>query len=142
MGTRADFYLGRDEGAEWIGSIAWDGYRDGIDDAVLAASTEEEFRLAVSDFFATRDDVTRPHQGWPWPWGSSRTTDCSYWFFDGKVWDERDGTYQDCTIPEPETDDDYEKSVKGAARISFPDMSARKNVQFGGNRSGLIVITG
>lgn len=25
MGTRADFYIGRGENAEWLGSIAWDG---------------------------------------------------------------------------------------------------------------------
>jgi hypothetical protein len=25
MGTRADFYVGRGETAEWLGSIAWDG---------------------------------------------------------------------------------------------------------------------
>ena len=26
MGTRADFYVGRGDAAEWIGSIAYDGY--------------------------------------------------------------------------------------------------------------------
>lgn len=30
MGTIADFYVGRGPKAEWIGSIAWDGYPDGI----------------------------------------------------------------------------------------------------------------
>jgi hypothetical protein len=30
MGTRADFYVGRGETAEYLGSIAWDGYPDGL----------------------------------------------------------------------------------------------------------------
>lgn len=32
MSTRADFYVGRGAEAEWIGSISWDGYPDGVDD--------------------------------------------------------------------------------------------------------------
>ena len=35
MGTRADFYVGRGESAEWLGSVAWDGNPRGIDDPVL-----------------------------------------------------------------------------------------------------------
>ena len=30
MGTRADFYIGKGTDAEWLGSIAWNGYPDGI----------------------------------------------------------------------------------------------------------------
>jgi len=26
MGTRADFYVGMGKDAEWLGSVAWDGY--------------------------------------------------------------------------------------------------------------------
>lgn len=139
MGTRADFYVGRDAGAEWIGSIAWDGYRDGIDAAVLTATDEASYREAVKAFFASRDDVTLPEQGWPWPWDDSSITDCSYWFFDRAVWDERRGTYQPCAEPAPETDDSYNASVEGAPRIVFPDMKSRRAVTFG-PRSGLIVI--
>lgn len=32
MGTRADFYVGVGEQAEWLGSIAWDGNPEGIKD--------------------------------------------------------------------------------------------------------------
>jgi hypothetical protein len=32
MGTRADFYIGCGRDSEWIGSIAWDGYPDGLSD--------------------------------------------------------------------------------------------------------------
>ena len=139
MGTRADFYVGRDESAEWIGSIAWDGYREGIADAVLDATTEQEYRAAVAAFAATRTDWTAPDQGWPWPWDNSGTTDCSYWFFDEHVSEERGGAYVSCAVPGPETDEEYEAAVKAGDRVRFPDMSERKSVTFG-SRSGLIVI--
>lgn len=58
MGTRADFYVGRDQGANWIGSIAWDGYTNGISAAVLRAETKTEYLDAVATFFNDRADVT------------------------------------------------------------------------------------
>ena len=76
MGTRADFYMGRGPDAEWIGSIAWDGYPEGItpkggkwpDGAHLFdAQTEEEYRERLEDYFERREDVSRPEHGWPWP---------------------------------------------------------------------------
>ena len=85
MGTRADFYLGKDNDAQWIGSIAWDGYREGIDEAILQADTETGFINAVTAFLQSRKDATLPEHGWPWPWETSSLTDCSYWFFDGQV---------------------------------------------------------
>ena len=78
MGTRADFYVGRGEKAEWIGSIAWDGYPDGMPDSLLAATSTEGYLQEVTDFFKERDDVTLPEDGWPWPWDDSGTTDYSY----------------------------------------------------------------
>ena len=69
MGTRADFYVGRGQKAEWLGSIAWDGYPDGLSDIpVLSAQTEVAFRAAVRDMLASRKDGTTPEMGWPWPW--------------------------------------------------------------------------
>jgi len=85
MGTRADFYIGRGEGAEWIGSIAWDGYPDGLSCDVLKANSESEFREAVQEM-AHRDDWTSPEMGWPWPWEDSRTTDYAYAFDGDRVW--------------------------------------------------------
>lgn len=140
MGTRADFYVGKGKTAEWIGSIAWDGYRDGIPDAILKAVTEEGFRSEVARFFAGRDDVTFPKEGWPWPWDDSATTDCSYWFFDGRCWDARGrpDVYTACDRPEPEWGG---RPPVEFERIEFPDMSARKNVKLGGNASGMVIIT-
>lgn len=125
MGTRADFYVGKGKDAEWIGSIAFDGYRSEIDHEVRAAKSEEEFRAAVGLFFSGRDDATRPDQGWPWPWNDSSTTDCSYWFFDGCCWEDDGGFYRRCDDLEPDA-------------IEYPDMSGRKNFTLG-TRSGGIV---
>src|ERR1700690_1971601 len=80
MGTRADFYVGRGKDAEWLGSIAWDGYPDGIDAPLLAATTESRFRDEFSKFLAPREDKTLPEHGWPWPWETSSTTDYAYCF--------------------------------------------------------------
>lgn len=149
MGTRADFYVGKGKSARWIGSIAWDGYRDGIPDDVKQAETSRQFRAAVRRFFKDRDDVTLPDMGWPWPWECSDTTDCSYWFFDGQVWDaHRDydndsgDFYVPCSRNEPQTDSERARKrfFRGCEKIDYPDMTARKNVAMG-NRSGLIVIT-
>jgi len=49
MGTRADFYVGRGETAEWVGSVAWDGYPNepwgiGRTTDLFTATTEADFR--------------------------------------------------------------------------------------------------
>lgn len=153
MGTRADFYVGKGAEAEWIGSIGWDGYRGGIDDAVLTAHSEKEYRAAVAKFFADRDDVTLPDQGWPWPWDDSGTSDCSYWFFGGRCWDAcwyapGEYRYAPCDKPEPDwgadgasEEEQFREWLNDSEAVIYPDMSARKNVTFG-NRSGLIVVAG
>lgn len=141
MGTRADFYVGRNEEAEWLGSIAWDGYREGVPATILGATTEAEYRAAVETFFAGREDATRPEQGWPWPWESSWLTDCSYWFDEGKVWDKQDKRYVPCATPlEGLRDEDGDFKGEGFDPIRFPDMTARKNVTLGA-RSGIMLFT-
>ena len=116
MGTRADFYVGTGEKAEWLGSIAWDGYEvaEKTQHPIRKAKTEEAYRKAVTDLLRSREDGTTPEMGWPWPWNDSGTTDYAY-SWDGKKvqWDKWDGNY--------------------------PDMSEKKNVNFG-KRSGLIFI--
>lgn len=139
MGTRADFYAGKGKDAEWLGSIAWDGYE--VSGYIRAAKTEANFRKAVAAFLSKRDDATLPAQGWPWPWDDSSTTDCSYWFFDGKCWEEDTDHYVPCGIDRPEFDYDSPEERAWFAqfeRIEFPDMSARKNVTLG-KRSGVLV---
>lgn len=137
MGTRADFYVGKGKTAEWLGSIAWDGYRDGIDADLLDARSERVYREKVAAFLTSRDDATMPDRGWPWPWDDSATTDCSYWYADGVVYDEFDGYLFSCQQDMPDLDADGWQ--EGRERIEFPDMSSRKNVTFG-KRSGVIIL--
>lgn len=137
MGTRADFYVGRGDAAEWLGSIAWDGYPDGISDTVLDAMNEQDFRDAVESFLTSRNDATKPDMGWPWPWDTSATTDYAY-AFDGVVHASCfGGNWFD---PRNEPDDEYDGRIVTGGHAVFPNMSDRKNVQIGGSRSGVILI--
>jgi hypothetical protein len=140
MGTRADFYVGKGCDAEWIGSVGNDGFRPhpggkpaGVGVALLHATTERNFRRALADLTTEIEDHVTPDRGWPWPWNDSRTSDCSYWFFDGGVWDvhckfESCGpVWVPCSSPEP-------KNGHGFESVMFPDMSKVRNVT-GGWRS-------
>lgn len=135
MGTRADFYIGRGAEAEWLGSIAWDGYPGGIPSHVLEATTPEGFKAALVNFAAERDDWTNPSEGWPWPWDDSRTTDYAYALDEGKVWGSCFGYgWFDATQPEPDREEDAVKTA------DFPNMAERKNVTVG-KRSGVLIFT-
>lgn len=134
MGTRADFYVGRGQDAEWLGSIAWDGYPDGLPEEILAITDETAYRAAVALFLKERDDGTVPEMGWPWPWTDSRTTDYAYAIDGERVWASCFGyEWFDPTQPQPE-DDDASKSA------AFPDMTEQQNVTMG-KRSGIMLIT-
>jgi hypothetical protein len=161
MGTRADFYVGRGEGMEWIGSIAWDGYPDGITpntdkrraqweggptlpvggswpegEHLFDATNEATYRERVERFFRHRDDVTLPERGWPWPWDTSHTTDYAYALDNGKVWACRfGGPWFD---PRDESIEDHGE-VEGPPAV-FPDMKSRKNVRWDAG-SGIMVIS-
>ena len=136
MGTRADFYVGRGVDAEWLGSIAWDGYPEGIEAAVLKAKTVTQFKRELLKFFKERDDVTLPELGWPWPWTDSHTTDYGYCFDKGRVWywGEVEGK-GDCWIAAAGRA--LDRKTPGV----YPDMAEKSNVTFG-KRSGIIVIGG
>lgn len=134
MGTRADFYEGRGPDAEWLGSIAWDGYPDGIPDEIKRATDAEIYRRAVDSFISERNDGTKPEMGWPWPWDDSRTTDFAYAYDGGQVWASCFGYEWHIVL---DWDPDREDDVKSAV---FPDMSERKNVTYG-DRSGIMIIS-
>jgi hypothetical protein len=119
MGTRADFYIREGKHLkpeDWKGSIAWDGYPDGIPASLKKATTKQGFTKALGAFLKKRDDATYPKEGWPWPWNNSGTTDYGY-IFTGKkvVW----GCFDHKT--------------------KWPDMSKLKNVQWG-DKSGVMII--
>lgn len=142
MGTRVDFYVGRGEGAEWLGSYPFDGYPSGVFDEapelfVEPLPTEAEWRAWVAEWLASNADrATLPDMGWPWPWNDSRTTDYAYAWDEGVVYGSSFGHEWFEVNPDAENWGEPEESEKTAV---FPDMSARKAVTYG-NRSGLIVI--
>lgn len=137
MGTRADFYVGRTRAAEWLGSIAWDGYPDGIPAEIKGAKGEADFRAAVTAFLCERKDRTLPADGWPWPWDDSRTTDYAYAHDAEQTWASCFGTsWFRADQSEPEEEDSGDGGLP-----DFPDMKERRNVVLSGPRSGLIVLT-
>src|SRR5687768_6087652 len=130
MGTRADFYVGRGEQAEWFGSIAFDGYPDGnpankeFGGAVIEAASEQEFRERTAALIGGLDHATKPDMGWPWPWETSSTTDYAYAFDGGKVWASCFGReWFDPTKEQPEN--------LGEKVVVFPDMKERQKVTMG-----------
>lgn len=144
MGTRADFYVGIGQDAEWIGSDAYSGYpgaeAGGVPNAILKAKTEKAFRRAV----ARRIDQphgTKPEQGWPWPWENSRTTDYAYAWHDGGVMISPHGhpwipivEYENL-----EADETAEEAYYAQDRTAdVPDMTSKRNVTIG-PRSGLLL---
>ena len=143
MGTRADFYIGKGITMEWLGSIAWDGYPSGIDAAIFKSTTKETYHQRVFKFLAADESATFPHQGWPWPWDDSCTTDYAYTFVDGEVWVSSFGTVF-ITLAEfdkvNESDEAYEEWEKKGKEV-FPNMKDRKNVTLG-PRSGIIIMGG
>jgi hypothetical protein len=142
MGTRADFYAGRGEHAEWLGSVAYDGYPDGLTDMLSDIDTEATWRARVARELAGRDDATRPEQGWPWPWDDSSTTDYAFAWDGDRVWvscygsawvDLADVRLLNDDLPETET-------VSIPKTAVFPNMAARAAVaEPGTKRSGVLV---
>lgn len=116
MGTRADFYVGCGVNAEWLGSVAWDGYEwaESPKSPLRQANNENAYRKEVSQILGSRDDATRPEMGWPWPWKDSLLTDYVYYFSRGKV--------------------------RWGDRKRWPDMSQKMNTVKSGNRSGIILV--
>lgn len=152
MGTRADFYVEKDKGLKWLGSIAWDGYPEGIEDEVFKATNPDEFVKSVKKFLKNRrgNDGTFPKDGWPWPWEDSHTTDYAYAFRQGAVYGAcfGDGWWP---IKGKVKKNKVEWELKGLPKEDsgtnkrtvpdFPNMKKDQKVTLG-KRSGLIVIGG
>lgn len=136
MGTRADFYMGRGKDSEWLGSIGWDGYPEGIDDDLLQSTTPESFKAAVEAFLVKENGIF-PYQGWPWPWDNSQTTDYAYAFEGGEVHASCFGhQWFDPKADEPSV----EEGDNDGKPTSFPDMRGRQNLNLG-PQSGVIVVS-
>ncbi|QWF81031.1 hypothetical protein [Amycolatopsis sp. CA-230715] len=84
MSSNTDFYLGRGEHADWIGSLRGESYPDNFLAVpplrlALTATGEDTFRAAVADTLVVWEDERlgqgyRPELGWPWPWYSSHNS--------------------------------------------------------------------
>lgn len=116
MGTRADFFVGIGPDAEWIGSTSYDGHPTHWGREPLVACTEDEFRAAVELMLATRENslMTRPSEGWPWPWNDFRTTDYAY------AWDPARGVARVASF--------------GRAWVTLAQMSADPECLYAGDR--------
>ncbi len=147
MGTRVDFYVGRGEQAEWLGSYPFDGYPVGVfeDAAEMFASplpTEQEWREWVARWLrapAAGPRSTLPEHGWPWPWKDSRTTDYAYAWEAGLIWGSSFGYEWFRVDPEAENYGEVALPDDAVKTAVFPDMTARQAVTYG-DRSGLIVV--
>jgi hypothetical protein len=135
MGTRADFYVGRGPAAEWLGSVAYDGYPDNRYPE-LECSDEAGFRARVEGILSDEDHATRPEQGWPWPWDDSRTTDYAYAFDAGQVW--CSGFGRPWLTRAEALDPERAQGAGGEAAV-FPNMKDLQNVTLG-PRSGLLIM--
>lgn len=134
MGTRADFYVGRGEKAEWLGSIAFDGYPEGVDKNILWAACEQDYRNAVAALENTRSDFTKPEMGWPWPWEDSNGTDYAYtWEDDSVIASSFGSPWFDTKKAEP----CYEGPD---CKQKYPNMKAIQKVTFG-ERSGVMLMS-
>lgn len=138
MGTRADFYVGTGETAEWLGSVTWDGYPGGFDTPFWNAQSEQDYRALIADVAEERDDWTDADEGWPWPWNTSQTTDYAY------AWDGEKVVASIFGRPffvvkdgEPEDEEYFDQGKE----VLFPVMKNRRMPHDEMmNRSGLVVI--
>lgn len=131
MGTRCDFYLGRDS-MEWIGSIASDGHPDETRlRRLVRAETKQDYLRAIAAL-SKDGDFTSPEQGWPWPWKTSATSDNAI-AYDRGVWVAYKTGYGSIWL-KPEV----WLAVASAPDVEYPDMSDKQSVALG-PRSGLIV---
>lgn len=135
MGTRADLYVGEGDEAEWLGSVLYDGYPSGIDNRVYDASTEAEYRNAVSIFLTSRRaDTILPLEGWPGSVKTSADVHYAYSFMDGQVWASHFGrrwflVQPTCGCCEEFGDPDDCKNAVVRQRPHFPDMTQYKRPQ-------------
>lgn len=82
--AKADFYVGIDEKAEYLGSIFRYGSPWHIPMMILLSSNVIEYEEAV-DLYLENTELS-PFKEWPHLWPDSRGTDYSYFFHGGRVY--------------------------------------------------------
>lgn len=139
MGTRADFFIGIGPNAEWIGSTSYDGDPYSLGADPLKATSEAEFRAAIERMLADPERlVTRPEEGWPWPWRDFRTSDYGY------AWDPERGAVASsgrAWVTERQLRDNSDCIYEGPRLLDdeVPDMSKCKKADVLA-KSGLLIL--
>jgi hypothetical protein len=118
MGTRADFYANdASEQSDWLGSVAFDGYPDGLpnlEDIIYYS----DYLDYVQSLLGEDASATVPAQGWPWPWDDSSGTDFAY-KFDMELCLVMFSNFGEPWLPISSYND----------QVEFPDMTSIKNIR-------------
>lgn len=86
FGSRADFWVGVGPGAEWLGSVPYDGNQWRYPSSALQrVVSEQDYRECVACILAGDKYASKPSDGWPWPWDTSEDTDFVYTWVNGRV---------------------------------------------------------
>ncbi len=84
---KADFYIGIDSSAKWIGSVLKYGHPIFVMPRILLTKNPVEYEEMISEWDHTLIyHWVTPEDGWPHLWQDSQMTDYSYHLFNGKVW--------------------------------------------------------
>jgi hypothetical protein len=88
---KADFYIGIDKYAKWIGSLLKFGQPIHIPTKILLVTNPIEYEEELNDliFHRVYHDIYKgvsTENGWPHLWEDSQMTEYSYHLFNGKVW--------------------------------------------------------
>jgi hypothetical protein len=83
---KADFYIGIDKDAKWIGSLLKEGHPIYGLSRLLLTKNPIEYEEGLIELL--EDDLygVTAEDGWPHLWQDSQMTDYSYHLFNGKVW--------------------------------------------------------
>ncbi len=87
--NKADFYIGIDKYAKWIGSLLKYGEPLHVPPRILLMTNPTEYEETFIELGETSKLIyhtVTPEDGWPHLWQDSQMTDYSYHLLNGKVW--------------------------------------------------------
>jgi len=85
--NKADFYIGIDKDAKWIGSLL--KYGDPVSIVIprfLLMTNPVDYEELFTELLEELYYGVKPEDGWPHLWQDSQMTNYSYHLFNGKVW--------------------------------------------------------
>ena len=87
--NKADFYIGIDKYAKWIGSLLKHGEPFYVPSRILLMTNPVDYEEIFIELTTLKkfiyNSVTQ-EDGWPHLWQDSQMTDYSYHLFNGKIW--------------------------------------------------------